>query len=49
LFLSGVLKFFLAVPWASWGRISTPNPHGSCLFPRFVLEIELLFPRNFNS
>ena len=47
-FLFWVLKFFLSVPRASWERVSASNAYGSCLFPRFVLEIELLFPRNFN-
>ena len=47
-FLSVVLKFFLSVSWFSWGRVSAPSAYGSCLFPRFVLGIELLFPRNFN-
>ena len=48
-FLFWVLKFFLAVVWASWGRVSAPDSYGSCLFPRYALEIELMFPRNFNS
>ena len=43
------LKFFLFVSWFSWGHVSASNAYGSCLFPRFVLEIEFLFPRNFNS
>jgi hypothetical protein len=46
--LSGVLKFFLPVSWASWERISTPNSHDTCLFSRSTLEIESLFPRYFN-
>ena len=48
-FLFWVLKLFLPVPRASWEHVSTSNAYGSCLFPRFALEIELLFPRNFNS
>ena len=28
------LKFFLFVSWASWERVSTPNSHDTCLFPR---------------
>jgi hypothetical protein len=46
--LSVVLKFFLFVSWFSWGRVSAPSAYGSCLFPRYALGIEFLFPRNFN-
>jgi hypothetical protein len=42
-------KVFLPVAWASWGHVSAPNAYGSCLFPRYALGIEFLFPRNFNS
>ena len=49
LFLSGVLKLFLPVARFSWGRVSVSNAYGSCLFPRWALRIESMFPRNFNS
>ena len=47
-FCLGFLKLFLAVARFSWERVSTSNSHDACLFPRYALEIELLFSRNFN-
>ena len=38
-------KYFLLRVWAPLEYVSAPNFHGSCLFSRSLLGIELLFPR----